>query len=84
MVQTINPQFNIPPSDVPEVEKILKHIHGRMHPGQLEQLSVLGASVAPDSEFSGRGIPNYLGAPAISPQGTEMRIPSKQDACSIA
>jgi len=41
--------------------------------------AVLAANLLPDSEQSARGFPNYLGAPAISPQGHAMLIPSKQD-----
>lgn len=33
----------------------------------------------PDGENQGRGIPNYLGAPALSPDGTQAFVPSKQD-----
>jgi mono/diheme cytochrome c family protein len=33
----------------------------------------------PDFENQGSGIPNYLGAAAISPDGTQAWIPSKQD-----
>jgi YVTN family beta-propeller protein len=33
----------------------------------------------PDTTVSGRGVPNYLGAPAISPDGLSAWIPSKQD-----
>ncbi|WP_082151594.1 galactose oxidase-like domain-containing protein [Caenimonas sp. SL110] len=40
---------------------------------------VLAHSNAPDSETQGRGIPNYLGAAAISPDGTQAFVPSKQD-----
>jgi len=40
---------------------------------------VLAASLLPDTEQSARGIPNYLGAPVISPDGAELRVPSKQD-----
>jgi YVTN family beta-propeller protein len=32
-----------------------------------------------DAENQGGGIPNYLGAPAISPDGTTAWVPSKQD-----
>ena len=32
-----------------------------------------------DSEHSGRGIPNYLGAPVIAPDGLTAWVPSKQD-----
>jgi DNA-binding beta-propeller fold protein YncE len=45
----------------------------------LDRVSVLAASSEPDSEQSARGIPNYLGAPAISPQGDALLVPSKQD-----
>jgi YVTN family beta-propeller protein len=33
----------------------------------------------PDSEVSGRGLPNYLGAAAISPDGKSAWVPSKMD-----
>lgn len=39
----------------------------------------LGASVQLDTEASARGIPNYLGAPVISPDGQSAWVPSKQD-----
>jgi YVTN family beta-propeller protein len=45
----------------------------------VQQTVVLAHSEAPDSENSGRGIPNYLGAVAISPDGTQAFVPSKQD-----
>ncbi|MFO1220580.1 MAG: PA14 domain-containing protein [Burkholderiaceae bacterium] len=32
-----------------------------------------------DAETQGRGIPNYLGAPAVSPDGTQAFVPSKKD-----
>lgn len=34
---------------------------------------------APDAENQGRGVPNYLGAAAISPDGVAAWVPSKQD-----
>ncbi len=40
---------------------------------------VLRHSDKPDFENQGRGIPNYLGAPAISPDATHAWVPSKQD-----
>ena len=40
---------------------------------------VLRHSDLPDFENQGRGIPNYLGALAISPDGTQGWLPSKQD-----
>ena len=39
----------------------------------------LAHSDAPDFENQGRGIPNYLGAAVISPDGTQAWVPSKQD-----
>lgn len=40
---------------------------------------VLAHSDRPDAENQGRGFPNYLGAAAISPDGTQAFVPSKQD-----
>jgi large repetitive protein len=40
---------------------------------------VLRHSDRPDSTISGRGVPNYLGAAAISPDGKSAWLPSKQD-----
>ncbi|MBI5716280.1 MAG: putative Ig domain-containing protein [Burkholderiales bacterium] len=40
---------------------------------------VLAHSDVPDAENQGRGIPNYLGAAAISPDGTQAWVPSKMD-----
>ncbi|MEP7298575.1 MAG: AbfB domain-containing protein, partial [Burkholderiales bacterium] len=40
---------------------------------------VLRHSGKTDTEISGSGIPNYLGAAAISPDGTSAWVPSKQD-----
>ncbi len=40
---------------------------------------VLAHSERPDTENQGRGFPNYLGAPAISPDGKSAWVPSKQD-----
>jgi len=39
----------------------------------------LAHSDVPDTETQGRGIPNYLGPAAISPDGTQAWVPSKQD-----
>jgi YVTN family beta-propeller protein len=39
----------------------------------------LAASTLPDAETQGRGLPNYLGAAVISPDGTQAFVPSKQD-----
>lgn len=40
---------------------------------------VLAHSDRPDNEVQGRGVPNYLGAAAISPDGRSAWVPSKQD-----
>jgi YVTN family beta-propeller protein len=40
---------------------------------------VLGHSFEPDFEIQGSGIPNYLGAVALSPDGINAWVPSKQD-----
>ncbi len=40
---------------------------------------VLAHSDVPDAENQGRGIPNYLGAAAVSPDGTQAFVPSKMD-----
>jgi YVTN family beta-propeller protein len=40
---------------------------------------VLAHSDRPDAENQGSGIPNYLGAVAISPDGSQAYVPSKQD-----
>jgi len=40
---------------------------------------VLRHSDRPDAENQGRGVPNYLGAMAISPDGSQAFVPSKQD-----
>ncbi len=39
----------------------------------------LAVSTKPDAENQGRGVPNYLGAATISPDGTQAFVPSKQD-----
>jgi large repetitive protein len=46
---------------------------------QIDRTIILQHSEAPDTSNSGRGIPNYLGAAAISPDGTSAWVPSKQD-----
>ncbi len=45
----------------------------------VQQTIVLRHSDKPDFENQGRGIPNYLGAVAISPDGRSAWVPSKQD-----
>ncbi|HKY90430.1 MAG TPA: galactose oxidase-like domain-containing protein [Nevskiaceae bacterium] len=41
--------------------------------------TVLRHSTKPDAETQGRGVPNYLGAASISPDGTQAYVPSKLD-----
>jgi len=45
----------------------------------LQRTIVLQNSTKPDFENQGRGIPNYLGAATISPDGSQAWVPSKQD-----
>jgi YVTN family beta-propeller protein len=45
----------------------------------LQRTIVLQHSDLIDAETQGRGVPNYLGALAISPDGTQGFVPSKQD-----
>jgi mono/diheme cytochrome c family protein/cytochrome c553 len=45
----------------------------------VQRTTVLGHSDTPDAENQGSGIPNYLGAAAISPDGTTAWVPSKLD-----
>ena len=45
----------------------------------LDATTILEHSEQPDTSNSGKGIPNYLGAAAISPDGQSAWVPSKQD-----
>jgi YVTN family beta-propeller protein len=45
----------------------------------LQQTIALQHSERPDTTIGGRGVPNYLGAPVIAPDGTHAWVPSKQD-----
>ncbi len=45
----------------------------------VERTIILAHSEELDTAISGRGIPNYLGATAISPDGLSAWVPSKQD-----
>ncbi len=45
----------------------------------LTRTIVLAHSFTPDAENQGRGVPNYLGAAALSPDGTQAFVPGKQD-----
>jgi len=46
---------------------------------QVVRTIVLRHSSVPDSDVAGSGVPNYLGAAVISPDGTQALVPSKQD-----
>ncbi len=46
---------------------------------EVERVILLAASDKPDTPTSARGLPNYLGAAAISPDGLSAWVPSKQD-----
>ena len=48
-------------------------------PMTIQDTITLRHSDKPDFELQGRGIPNYLGAVAISPDGLSAWVPSKQD-----
>jgi YVTN family beta-propeller protein len=48
-------------------------------PLALQKTIVLAHSTKADSTTQGRGVPNYLGAPAIAPDGLSAWVPSKQD-----
>ena len=45
----------------------------------VDRTVVLKVSDKPDNTLQGRGLPNYLAAPAISPDGRSAWVPSKQD-----
>jgi YVTN family beta-propeller protein len=45
----------------------------------IQRTIILQHSDEPDSEDHGGGVPNYLGAAVISPDGTQAWVPSKQD-----
>ncbi len=45
----------------------------------LQSRITLAQSTLPDLENQGSGVPNYLGAAAISPDGSQAFVPSKQD-----
>ena len=45
----------------------------------VDETIVLEHSEAPDTSNSGKGIPNYLGAAVVSPDGLSAWVPSKQD-----
>ena len=57
---------------------------GRVYELRTSDLSLvrtleLGFDPGPDTEASGRGVPNYLAAVVISPDGRDARVPSKKD-----
>ncbi len=44
-----------------------------------ERTIPLALDPGPDTETSGRGLPNYLGSPTVSPDGRRLWVPSKKD-----
>ncbi len=78
------PQLPLEWSDAPETEIDGSPVGGELIPidltaNVLEPVVVLQVSDAGITEQSGPGVPNYLGAAAITPDGSEAWVPSKQD-----
>ena len=82
-------QFITPPLPGESTAAVQTTVNSLPVGGQLLQVSagsmalvrtiVLAHSEREDFEMQGRGIPNYLGALAISPDATQGYVPSKQD-----
>ncbi|WPB55468.1 discoidin domain-containing protein [Xylophilus sp. GOD-11R] len=83
------PRFVTPPQPGESTLTVRPDTNGVLAGGQvwsvgtsplaLRSTTVLRHSAKADSTVQGRGVPNYLGAPAISPDGVSAWIPSKQD-----
>jgi YVTN family beta-propeller protein len=81
--------FITPPQPGEHTGSVESQVGGIMTGGQIQVVDsstmtvsdtvVLRHSELPDAENQGRGVPNYLGAVAISPDGLSARVPSKQD-----
>ncbi len=65
-------------TDVRGGEVMLFQLQGIEHASLLRTIPLAVSQVA-DTEVSGGGLPNYLGAAAFSPDGKTAWIPSKQD-----
>ncbi|RPH44408.1 MAG: hypothetical protein EHM87_10465, partial [Burkholderiales bacterium] len=82
-------RFITPPLPGESTAKVDPYWGGRVHGARVIPVDaatlavgtqiVLRHSDRPDAENQGRGIPNYLGAMAISPDGSQAFVPSKQD-----
>lgn len=83
------PRFVSPPQPGEATATVLPTQDGVIAGGQvwaintaplaLRTTAVLRHSAKADTTLQGRGVPNYLGAPAISPDGKSAWVPSKQD-----
>lgn len=82
-------QFITPPLPGEHTESITTEQSGMFYGGRVFKLSTSNLSVTDaivlrhsnktDAENAGRGVPNYLGSIAVSPDGTAAWVPSKQD-----
>ncbi|MDB6072175.1 MAG: hypothetical protein JWL81_3346, partial [Verrucomicrobiales bacterium] len=82
-------RFITPPIPGESTGSVQSTFNGINHGGQvlvaatgsmtLTKTIVLQHSEKPDAENGGRGIPNYLGPPVLSPDGTSGWVPSKPD-----
>jgi YVTN family beta-propeller protein len=72
-----------------ETQTVLSEQDGQPTGGEVLQIDPLNLTIAKtiilqhsavgDAEDQGNGVPNYLGAPVISPDGSAAWVPSKQD-----
>ena len=82
-------RFITPPLPGESTRTVLTQTGGNDHGGEIVVLNGLSLAVTktitlensekPDFENQGRGVPNYLGAMSISPDGQSAWVPSKQD-----
>lgn len=82
-------RFITPPQPGEDTATVLGEVAGQQFGGEVLVVSTATMSVQntiilqhsdkPDAESQGGGVPNYLGAPSISPDGLSAWVPSKQD-----
>jgi YVTN family beta-propeller protein len=87
--QLLVSRFITPPQPGEETATVQTSLGGITQGGQvlvvdpaaftLTRTITLQHSDRPDTTVSGRGVPNYLGAPAIAPDGQSAWVPAKQD-----